>query len=80
MNCFTLAPSSKTIAFCVNIRVTQLCTLEPYTLGLKGNLLQKSSLKINTKIQTLAFGLHLILSKRDWIGLIKNMQTCIFSK
>lgn len=25
--------------------VTQLCTLEPYTLGLKGNILQKSGLK-----------------------------------
>ena len=80
MNCFTLAPSSKTIAFCVNVRVTQLCTLEPYTLELKGNPLQKSSLKINIKIQTLGFGPHLILSKRDWIGLIKNMQTHIFYK
>lgn len=29
----------------LTVGVTQLCTLEPYTLGLKGNLLQKSGLK-----------------------------------
>ena len=34
----------------LTVGVTQLCTLEPYTLGLKGNLLQKSGLKINIKI------------------------------
>lgn len=44
-SCFIHAPSSKTIVFYVNIKVTQLCTLEPRTLGLKRNLLQKSGLK-----------------------------------